>query len=561
MKMTGAEALIKALEDQGVGTIFGYPGGTVLPIYDALYDSKIRHVLVRHEQAAAHAADAFARVSGEVGVCLATSGPGATNLVTGIATAYIDSSPMVVITGQVPTTMIGTDAFQEADITGITLPIVKHSYLLQDADEIPMVIKEAFHIAAKGRPGPVLIDIPVDVSKAEMSYKEPNRLNLPGFKPTIKGHAGQIRGAAKIIINSKRPVIYAGGGIVRSEASAELKKLAVKWNIPVATTLMALGTFPQDHKLSLGFLGMHGTKTANMAMSKADLILAIGARFSDRVTGPFESFGPNARILHIDIDPAEIGKNVKPEIPIVGDVKTVLIALLETMTVRKKPKPLRKVWMNQIEKWKKQFPMTYKKNGAVKPQFVIQKISQATKGNAIITTDVGQCQMWAAQYYKYCKPKSMITSGGLGTMGYGLPAAIGAQVASPKSVVWQIAGDGSFQMTCQELAVAAYENLPIKIAIINNGYLGMVRQWQELFYSKRYSSSNLNREQVPDFLKLAAAYGIDAVRVKKSSEVAPAIKKAMQKKGPFLIDFFVEPEECVFPMAQPGRPTNEMMGV
>lgn len=561
MKMTGAKALIKALEDQGVGTIFGYPGGTVLPIYDALYDSKIRHVLVRHEQAAAHAADAFARVSGEVGVCLATSGPGATNLVTGIATAYIDSSPMVVITGQVPTTMIGTDAFQEADITGITLPIVKHSYLLQDADEIPMVIKEAFHIAAKGRPGPVLIDIPVDVSKAEMSYKEPNRLNLPGFKPTIKGHAGQIRGAAKIIINSKRPVIYAGGGIVRSEASAELKKLAVKWNIPVATTLMALGTFPQDHKLSLGFLGMHGTKTANNAMSKADLILAIGARFSDRVTGPFESFGPNARILHIDIDPAEIGKNVKPEIPIVGDVKTVLTALLEAMTARKKPKPLRKVWMNQIEKWKKQFPMTYKKNGAVKPQFVIQKISQATKGNAIITTDVGQCQMWAAQYYKYCKPKSMITSGGLGTMGYGLPAAIGAQVASPKSVVWQIAGDGSFQMTCQELAVAAYENLPIKIAIINNGYLGMVRQWQELFYSKRYSSSNLNREQVPDFLKLAAAYGIDAVRVKKSSEVAPAIKKAMQKKGPFLIDFFVEPEECVFPMAQPGRPTNEMMGV
>ena len=558
MKMNGATALITSLEREGVEVAFGYPGGTVLPIYDALYHAKMRHVLVRHEQAAAHAADSYARVSGKVGVCIATSGPGATNLVTGIATAYIDSSPMVVITGQVPTDMIGTDAFQEADITGITIPIVKHSYLVKDPNDISMVVKEAFHIASRGRPGPVLIDIPVDVSKAEVNYRVPDRLNLPGFKPTVKGHSGQIKGAAQAILQSKRPAIYAGGGVLLSGAAAELKKLAGSWNIPVATTLMGLGAFPQNHRLSLVFLGMHGRKSANLAMAKADMILAIGARFSDRVTGPFDSFAPNAKILHIDIDPAEIGKNISPDIPIVGDVRRVLTVLLDMLDRMRKTTPSRKAWLNQIEKWKKQHPLKYEKNGTLKPQYVIEKLSEVTKGKAIITTDVGQCQMWTAQFYSFARPRSLVTSGGLGTMGFGLPAAIGAQIADPKAVVWQVAGDGSFQMTCEELAVASIEKLPIKIALINNGYLGMVRQWQQIFYDKRYSHSDLKRGQCPDFLKLADAFCIEGVRVTKNAEVLPALKKAMRTKGPFLIDFQVEPEECVFPMAYPGQPTVDM---
>jgi acetolactate synthase-1/2/3 large subunit len=558
--MNCARALIESLKQEEVEVIFGYPGGAVLPIYDEIFKSDIRHILVRHEQGAAHMADGYARVSGKVGVCLATSGPGATNLTTGIANAYMDSIPIVALTGQVATNLIGTDAFQEADITGITMPVVKHSYLVKNPQELPMVVKEAFHLARTGRPGPVLIDIPSDVSRAEITYKCPDRFSLPGYKPTIKGHPRQIKGAADIIAEAKRPVIYAGGGVIRSGADKEITELACEYNIPVTTTIMGLGLFPETHRLSLGMLGMHGTWYANTAISKADLIIAIGVRFDDRVTGKLGTFGESAKVIHIDIDPAEIGKNVMPFVPIVGNVKNVLSSLMGQLAKSKvNGKPARKRWLKQIADWKKAHPLAYKAGKALKPQFVVEKLYEVTKGEAIIATDVGQNQMWAAQYYKYTKPNTFVTSGGLGTMGFGLPAAIGAKVAQPDREVWQIAGDGSLQMTSQELAVAVIEKIPVKVAILNNGYLGMVRQWQQLFYDKRYSHTDLQRGVSPDFVKLAEAYGAKGMRVEKPAEVLPALKKASRSKEPFVIDFVVEPEENVFPMVPPGQPIYEMM--
>jgi len=562
VRMTGAEALIKSLEKEGVEVVFGFPGGVVLPIYDVLFDSKIKHILTRHEQGAAHAADGYARATGKVGVCMATSGPGACNLVTGIATAGMDSVPMVAITGQVATHVIGTDAFQEADTTGITLPIVKHNYLLKDAAEIPEVVQEAFLLASTGRGGVVLIDVPVDVSRGEIDFKYPEKItSLPGYKPTTKGHARQIKEAAKLILASKRPVIYAGGGVISSGASEELRKLARLLGFPVTTTLLAKGAFPETHRLSLGMLGMHGTSYANYVMMETDLIVAVGARFDDRITGRLDTFAPHARVIHIDIDPAEIGKNVKADVPIVGDAKGVLKELLTAL----KPgvgagagSDLGK-WHLQIRQWKKEYPLTIPKGG-LRPQFVVDQIYRVTKGKALIVTDVGQHQMWAAQFYKSTKPRHFISSGGLGTMGFGLPAAIGAKIGCPEAVVINIAGDGSIQMNSQELATAALNNVPVVVAIVNNGYLGMVRQWQELFYDKRYSHSSLRRGESPDFVKLAEAYGAIGLRVTKPSEVEPALAKALKAKKPAMIDFIVEQEENVFPMVAPGASLDDMIG-
>lgn len=561
MKMTCAKALIESLKREGVEVIFGYPGGAVLPIYDALYQSDIRHILVRHEQGAAHMADGYARVSGKVGVCLSTSGPGATNLVTGIANAYMDSIPMVVITGQVPTYMIGTDAFQEADITGISMPVVKHSYLVKNADDLPMVIKEAFHLASTGRTGPVLIDLPSDVTKETINYKALDRFHLPGYRPTYKGHPRQIKTAADKILKAKRPILYIGGGVIRSGASKEIHQLATGYNIPVTTTLMGLGAFPETSRLSLGMLGMHGTWYANTAISKADLVIAVGVRFDDRVIGHLGSFANDVEVVHIDIDPAEIGKNVVPLVPIVGNVKDVTAALLQKLArnVSTKAKPVRARWLKLIAQWKKAHPMKYGTGPVLKPQYVVEKICDVTKGRAIITTDVGQNQMWAAQYFKYTRPNTFVSSCGLGTMGFGLPSAIGAKVASPGEVVFCVAGDGSFQMNIQELAVAVIEKIPVKVAILNNGYLGMVRQWQELFYGKRYSHSDLRRDVSPDFVKLAQAYGAHGARIKETKDVVPALEKAIAVDGPYVIDFWVEEEENVFPMVQPGRPISEML--
>ncbi|MDP3014377.1 MAG: biosynthetic-type acetolactate synthase large subunit, partial [Candidatus Subteraquimicrobiales bacterium] len=478
MKITAAQALIKSLQEEGVEIIFGYPGGATLPIYDALYDSKIKHILVRHEQCAAHAADGYARATGKVGVCMATSGPGATNLVTGIANAYMDSIPIVAITGQVPTAVIGTDAFQEADITGITIPIVKHNYLIKDAKELPAVVKEAFHIARTGRPGPVLIDIPRDVSQTLIDFKYPEQVSLPGYKPTYRGHAKQINQAAHEIILAKKPVIYAGGGVISSNGAETLKEFAELTDIPVTTTLMGKGAFPETHRLSLGMLGMHGTRYANYAVNEADLIIAVGARFDDRVTGKLSEFAKGAIVIHIDIDPAEISKNVKAHTPVVGDAKTVLYSLAGTTKklLEKEKMEDKAEWHKKIEEWKSKHPLSYKKDGeAIKPEFVVEQIYELTKDReTVVTTGVGQNQMWAAQYYKSVKPRTFVSSGGLGTMGFGLPSAIGAQFGRPDALVFDIDGDGSLQMVSQDLATIAYNKLPIKIAVLNNGYLGMV---------------------------------------------------------------------------------------
>ncbi|MBN2169214.1 MAG: biosynthetic-type acetolactate synthase large subunit, partial [Actinobacteria bacterium] len=525
MKKTGAEALMECLEREGVEVVFGIPGGVMLPIYDAIMDSKIKHILTRHEQGAAHAADGYARATGKVGVCMATSGPGACNLVTGIATANMDSVPMVAITGQVSTHVIGTDAFQEADTTGVTQPVVKHSYLVKDPMEIPHVVREAFLIASTGRPGAVLIDIPVDVSRGEFDFKYPEEIKLPGYKPTTKGHAKQTKQAADLILKSERPVIYAGGGVVISDASKELRELAGLLGIPVTTTLLGKGVFPETEKLSLGMLGMHGTSYANYVMMKTDLIIATGARFDDRITGHLESFAPHARIIHIDIDPAEIGKNVKADVPIVGDAKTILRDLLKILKpkVEKKETANIKAWTKQINDWKKEFPLVVPE-GSLKPQFVLEEIYRLTKGKAIIVTDVGQHQMWAAQFYKSTRPRYFLSSGGLGTMGYSLPAAIGAKIGKPGDKVIAIAGDGSIQMNSQELATAVINNVPVIIALMDNGYLGMVRQWQELFYNRRYSETNLKRGVSPDFVKLAEAYGAIGIRVTDRKGVDAALK-------------------------------------
>src|SRR5450756_657947 len=560
--MTGAQALIKSLEKEGVEVIFGFPGGVVLPIYDVLYDSKIKHILTRHEQGAAHAADGYARATGKVGVCLTTSGPGACNLVTGIATAGMDSVPMVAITGQVATHVIGTDAFQEADTTGITLPVAKHNYLVKDAVEIPGVVQEAFLLASTGRNGVVLIDVPVDVSRGEIDFKYPDKItSMPGYKPTTKGNARQIKEAARLILASKRPVIYAGGGVISSGASEELRKLARLLDFPVTTTLLAKGAFPETHRLSLGMLGMHGTSYANYVMMETDLIVAVGARFDDRITGRLDTFAAHAKVIHIDIDPAEIGKNVKVDVPIVGDAKAVLRELLAALKPRVEAGAgsSLKQWLQQVEQWKKEYPLSIPKGG-LRPQFVVDQIYRVTKGNALIVTDVGQHQMWAAQFYKSTKPRHFISAGGLGTMGFGLPAAIGAKIGCPNATVIDIAGDGSIQMNSQELATAVLNKVPIIIAIIDNGYLGMIRQWQELFYDKRYSHSSLRRGESPDFVKLAEAYGAIGQRVTKPSEVEPALAKALKARKPVMIDFVVEQEENVFPMVAPGASLDDMIG-
>ncbi|HPZ44125.1 MAG TPA: biosynthetic-type acetolactate synthase large subunit [Bacillota bacterium] len=550
--MSGAEILIRSLEDEGVETIFGYPGGQALPIYDALYDSKINHILCRHEQGAAHAADGYARATGKPGVCLATSGPGATNLVTGIATAFMDSVPMVAITGQVPLSLLGRDSFQEADITGITLPITKHSYLVRDTSELAQTVKEAIYIATTGRPGPVLIDVPRDVSSGQAEYRRADKMNLPGYRPVLDADPAQVEEAARAIMKSERPVIYAGGGVVISGAHEELLQLAELLMAPVCNTLTGLGGFPGNHPLSLGMLGMHGTKYANYAVSECDLLIAVGARFDDRVTGDVETFAPEARIIHIDIDPAEIGKNVRVDIPVVGDVKRVLRQLLKSLQPR-----LNEAWRDKIMAWKKEYPLNYCEKGCLKPQAIIREICRQTEGKARITTEVGQHQMWTAQYYTFTRPRSFITSGGLGTMGFGLPAAIGVQVGCPDELVFDIAGDGSIQMNIQELCTAVNYDLPVNVAILNNGYLGMVRQWQELFYNRRYSQSELLN---PDFVKLAEAYGAEGIRVTRPSELAPAIEQAINSSKPVMLDFIVDREENVLPMVPPGGTLNKMLG-
>lgn len=551
-RMTGAQAVLECLKREGVDVVFGLPGGVLLPLYDAIYNSEIRHILVRHEQGAAHMADGYARATGKVGVCIATSGPGATNLVTGIATAYMDSVPMVAITGQVNTFLIGKDAFQEADITGITLPITKHNYLLRSAKEIPRVFREAFYIARSGRPGPVLIDLPRDVTVEEMEFNWPE-VNLPGYHPSIKAHEMQIKKAAKVLMEAERPVIYAGGGVKLADANRELFDLAVKINAPVTTTLMGIGCFPEDHPLSLGMLGMHGTKYANYTIQESDLILAVGARFDDRVTGKVSSFAPKAKIIHVDVDPAEIGKNVRVDIPLVGDAKNALAGLLKE--VEAKP---RSSWNDKVDSWKSDCPLKYVPDmNIIKPQYVIEKLCELAP-DAIITTEVGQNQMWAAQFFVHKDPRKFISSGGLGTMGYGFPAAIGAKMGMPDCEVIDIAGDGSFLMNSQELATAVVNDIPVKVAIINNGCLGMVRQWQELFFEKRYSATILGRTS-PDFVKLAEAYGAVGLRATKPSEVEPVIKAALASDRPTLMDFIVSPMEKVSPMVPAGAAISEIL--
>ena len=552
---TGARTLIEALQREGVDTIFGYPGGVVLPIYDELYDSSVRHILVRHEQAAAHAADGYARASGRVGVCLATSGPGACNLVTGIATAYMDSIPIVALTGQVPTALLGNDAFQESDITGITMPVTKHNYLVKDVADLDRVVQEAFYVARTGRPGPVLVDLPKDVTTSvAKSNPVPEAVSLRGYQPTYQGHVRQIDKALDLITGAERPLIYAGGGVVLSGASAELLEFAETAAVPVTTTLMGLGAVPGDHPLNLGMLGMHGTQSANYAVTECDLLLAIGARFDDRVTGKIETFAPNATVIHIDIDPAEIGKNKKVDVPIVGDVKAVLQALLRRMQKRGDTAN----WVSRINAWKAQYPLRFRDDDHLRPQYVIRELSDVLKGEGIITSEVGQNQMWTALYYRFTKPRTWITSGGLGTMGYGFPAAIGAHFARPDVPVVDVAGDGSFQMNIQELGTVAHYRIPVKVMILNNMYLGMVRQWQELFYDRRYSYTEL---PPVDFVKIANAYGVDGIRVDAKDGVREAIETALATDGPFVLDFRVEREENVFPMVPAGAAINEMIGV
>ena len=553
MKLTGAQILCESLIKEGAEVMFGIPGGVLLPFYDTLPQySQIHHILCRHEQGAAHAAEGFARACGKVGVCMATSGPGATNLVTGIASAYLDSAPMVAITGQVARPFIGKDAFQEIDITGITLPITKHNYQVMAASEMAATVKEAFHIAGTGRHGPVLIDIPSDVMVEEAEFKYPDKVNLAGYKPTLRGHPAQVKKAAKLIADAQRPLIIAGRGVLSSRGTEELKELVEKCQIPVVTTLLGLGGFPGTHALCLGMLGMHGSAHCNYAVNAADVLIAVGMRFDDRATAKVSGFAPKAQVIHIDIDPAEIGKNIKVDVPIVGEVKNVLKALNAALEPQNHG-----AWLFQIEEWQSECPpLQIRETGSLLPQYVVRQIYEVTRGNAIVVTGVGQNQMFAALYYKYDKPNTFISSGGLGPMGFELPAAMGAQVGCPGEAVWCIAGDGGFQMTLQELATIVQEKLPVKIAILNNGYLGMVRQWQELFYGKRYVATPLSG---PDFVKLAEAYGIAGERVTDKMLVTGAIENAMAYNGPYLIDFQIEPEENVLPMVMKGEAICEMI--
>ncbi len=559
MKLTGAQILLKVFKEEGVDTIFGYPGGAVIDIYDELEKTDMRHILVRHEQGAVHAADGYARASGRVGVCLVTSGPGATNTVTGIASAYMDSIPLVVITGQVPTHLIGNDAFQEVDIVGITRPCTKHNYLVTEPEELPRIIKEAFYIARSGRPGPVLIDIPKDIQSHKVTYKEPKEVKLRSYSPTYNPNMKQLHKVIKLIKNAKRPVIFAGGGVILSKSSQELTEFARKTQIPVTTSLMGLGAFPGSDPLWLGMLGMHGTYRANMSIGACDLLISVGVRFDDRVTGKTDAFAPNAKIVHIDIDPTSIRKNVPVAIPVVGDCKITmdhmnrLIDKEDLGDIKEK----RKKWHDQIEQWKSTTPLAYDQKDIIKPQFVIEKLHQLTHGEAIITTEVGQNQMWAAQYYHFDRPSHFISSGGLGCMGFGFPAAIGAQVACPDKLVVDIAGDGSIQMNIQEMATAVQYSLPVKVVILNNGYLGMVRQWQELFYEKRYSFTKI--EHAPDFVKLAEAYGAIGLRATRPEEVESVLKEGLSIPETVIMDFIVDPEESVYPMVPAGAPITEML--
>ena len=557
MKMKGAQIFLECLKKEKVKVIFGYPGGSVLDIYDFLYDAKIRHLMARHEQGAVHAADGYARVTGDVGVCLVTSGPGATNTVTGLATAYMDSIPVVVFTGQVPTKLIGNDAFQEADIVGISRPCTKHNYLVEKSEDLPRVIHEAFHIARTGRPGPVLVDLPKDILGKEVEYRPADKVDIRGYKPTYKGNVRQIARVLDEITKAKQPVIYAGGGVISSNASKELQSFARKCNIPVTMTLMGLGCFPGTDPMSLGMIGMHGTYRANMAVTHCDLLIAVGARFDDRITGDIDAFAARAKIVHMDIDPTSISKNIPVDIPVVGDVKEILKEALRLLRERKTRKPSRSRWLADIKAWRDKHTLSYRMTDVIKPQYVVEKIYEVTGGDCIISTEVGQNQMWAAQYFKYNRPRMLLTSGGLGTMGYGFPAAIGAQVAAPGKTVIDIAGDGSIQMNIQELATAVQYRLPVKIAILNNYSLGMVRQWQQLFYNKRYSHSTFSRH--PDFVKLAEAYGAVGLRTDQPDEVETVIQKALSIKKPVIMDFIVANEECVYPMVPAGAPISNMI--
>ncbi|KAF0145266.1 MAG: acetolactate synthase I/II/III large subunit [Nitrospirae bacterium] len=559
-KITGAEILIESLKKEGVKYIFGYPGGVVLNIFDHLYENKdLNLILTRHEQGAVHAADGFARASGKTGVALVTSGPGATNTVTGIATASMDSIPMVVFSGQVPTMLIGNDAFQEADIVGITRPCTKYNFLVKDVSDLSRIVKEAFYIASTGRPGPVLIDLPKDVTTCKADFTWPE-LDMRSYKPTYEGNKWMITQAANLMAKSKKPIIIAGGGVIISGAAKELRELAEHTGIPVTMTLMGLGGFPGSHKLSLGMLGMHGTYYANKAVQDSDLIIAVGMRFDDRVTGKVDAFAPNAKIVHIDIDPTSIKKNVRVDVPIVGDVKRVLAVMNKVLKeeVKEQWDEVRKAWLKQIDMWRAERPMSYTHSDEIiKPQFVVEKIYELTKGDAIITTEVGQNQMWTAQFYKFDKPRTLLTSGGLGTMGYGFPAAIGAQFAHPEKLVIDIAGDGSIQMNIQELATAVINKLPVKVAILNNRFLGMVRQWQELFFEERYSHTKL--DVVPDFVKIAEAYGAVGLRATKPSEVEPVLKEAFKIKRTVFMDFVVDWKEKVYPMVPAGAAIDHML--
>lgn len=560
-QFSGAEIFIKSLQAEGVDLIFGYPGGSVIDVYHELDKSDIRHILVRHEQAAVHAADGYARVSGKVGVALVTSGPGATNTVTGIASAYMDSIPVIVFTGQVPTPLIGNDAFQEVDIVGITRPCTKHNFLVKSTKDIAKTVSQAFYLARTGRPGPILVDLPKDTQQMRAVFDYPKEVAIESYKPVCEPHHGQLKKAFDLIAEAKQPVIYGGGGIIASGACEELARFARSLSIPVTLTLMGLGGFPGDDPLWLGMLGMHGTYRANMAVGHCDCLIAIGARFDDRVTGKIDEFAPNAKIIHIDIDPTSIQKNVPVDVPVVGDCKAALHklnALAEEMNGNKVADE-RAQWLNTIDEWKQTTPLAYcqASDAPIKPQCVVETIHRVTNGEAIIATEVGQNQMWAAQYYHFKWPNSFVTSGGLGCMGYGFPAAIGAQLARPDRVVIDIAGDGSIQMNIQELATAVQYNVPVKIAILNNGYLGMVRQWQELFKDRRYASTSM--ETAPDFVKLAEAYGAVGFRATKPDEVEPVIREALAVNRPVIMDFVVEREENVYPMVPAGEPITKML--
>ncbi|MBW1643705.1 MAG: biosynthetic-type acetolactate synthase large subunit [Deltaproteobacteria bacterium] len=559
MKLTGAQILIEMLKQEGVDTIFGFPGGKVIDIYHELAKTDIKHILVRHEQGAIHAADGFARAGNRVGVCLVTSGPGATNTVTGIASAYMDSIPVVIITGQVPSYLIGNDAFQEVDIVGITRSCTKHNYLVKETEELARIVKEAFHLARSGRPGPVLIDIPQDIQQKAITFKHPDKINMRSYNPTYTPNMTQLKRVVQLFRKAKRPIIFSGGGAVLSKASQELTLLAQKLHIPVTSSLMGLGSFPGTDSLWLGMLGMHGTYRANMAINESDLILAVGVRFDDRVTGKIDEFAPNADIVHIDIDPTSIHKNIPVHTPVVGDCK-ITLGLLNTLVDKEDFTGSikgRKKWLTQIEFWKRTSPFIYNQKNIIKPQYVIDTLYELTKGDAVITTEVGQNQMWTAQHYHFDHPGQFITSGGLGCMGFGLPAAIGAQVACPDKLVVDIAGDGSIQMNIQEIATAVQFNLPVKVVILNNQYLGMVRQWQELFYDKCYACTSM--DNTPDFVKLAEAYGATGLKATRPEEVEPVLKKGLSSDKTVIMEFMVEREESVYPMVPAGKAINEML--